>query len=78
MVRRDHFGNFVRQASPCTHWPFLYDFPRKTTPEQQNIDLIKGLYEAFGKGDIDPIMTTLLVTLFGVLMLPDYPFCRRL
>jgi hypothetical protein len=27
-----------------------------STPEQQNIDLIKGLYEAFGKGDIDPII----------------------
>jgi ketosteroid isomerase-like protein len=27
--------------------------------EQQNIDLIKGLYEAFGKGDIDTIFNSL-------------------
>ncbi|HZC35401.1 MAG TPA: hypothetical protein VE242_07295, partial [Chthoniobacterales bacterium] len=26
-------------------------------PEQENIDLIKGLYEAFGKGDIDTIFS---------------------
>jgi len=34
-------------------------FSKESTPsmqEQQNIDLIKGLYEAFGKGDIDPII----------------------
>jgi hypothetical protein len=38
--------------------------------EQRNVDLIKRLYEAFGKGDIDAIFEHFADHFFGASMLP--------